>query len=314
MKKHFLITLLLLIPVLLFSQNASDKIIYRDSIGKDASKENHVFYTIIKDYYTDKDLYQIKNYYKSGVLKMEGNSKTKDGYSREGEYVYYYENGKKKRTENYIKSRLNGSFSEWYESGNPRSKGEYIESEKGFSSEMKIYDFWDVDNKHKVKNGNGTYEENGEPFSSKGNLKNGFKDGEWKGINKNTGYHYDDLYKEGKFISGKSVNSEGKDRQYNSLESKPLPQKGITDFYQFIGNNFVKTKEATINKVSGKVVVQFVIERDGKIVEPKILKSLGYGLDEEAKRVILLYENWIPGQQRGVPVRVLYTIPISVSN
>lgn len=57
-----------------------------------------------------------------------------------------------------------------------------------------------------------------------------------------------------------------------------------------------------------------MIEKDGKIVEPKILKSLGYGLDEEAIRVISSYENWIPGEQKGVPVRALYAIPINVSN
>ena len=312
MRKKIFIALVLF-PIFLFSQNSSDKIIYRDSIGKDASKEDYAFYTIIKDYYTEKDLYQIKNYYKSGVLKMEGNSKTKDGNSREGEYIHYYENGKKKRVENYIKSRLNGSISEWYESGNPLLKGEYIESKKGFSSEMKIYDFWDVNNKHKVINGNGTYEENGEPFSSKGNLKNGFKDGEWKVINKNTRHQYVDIYKEGTFISGKSTDNKGIETQYNVLESRPLPKKGIQDFYNFIGTNFSKTKEAIANKVSGRLIIQFVIEKDGKITEPKILKSLGYGLDEEAMRVITNYENWIPGQQRGIPVRVNYSIPLTVT-
>ena len=312
MRKKIFIALVLF-PIFLFSQNSSDKIIYRDSIGKDASKEDYAFYTIIKDYYTEKDLYQIKNYYKSGVLKMEGNSKTKDGNSREGEYIHYYENGKKKRVENYIKSRLNGSISEWYESGNPLLKGEYIESKKGFSSEMKIYDFWDVNNKHKVINGNGTYEENGEPFSSKGNLKNGFKDGEWKVINKNTRHQYVDIYKEGTFISGKSTDNKGIETQYNVLETRPLPKKGIQDFYNFIGTNFSKTKEAIANKVSGRLIIQFVIEKDGKITEPKILKSLGYGLDEEAMRVITNYENWIPGQQRGIPVRVNYSIPLTVT-
>ena len=100
MKKKLFAIFVLLNSVFAFSQKASDKIIYFDSIGKDASKENHSSYRIIKDYYNDKDLYQIKDYYKSGVLKMEGNSKTKDGYSKEGEYVFYYENGKKKTVSN----------------------------------------------------------------------------------------------------------------------------------------------------------------------------------------------------------------------
>ncbi|MFD1603656.1 TonB family protein [Flavobacterium artemisiae] len=298
----------------IFSQNSTDKIIYFDSIGKDASKEKHISYRIIKDYYTEKDLYQVKDYYKSGAIKMEGNSKTKDGFSREGEYVYYFENGKKKRTENYLKSRLNGDFEEWYENGNPRSKGEYLESEKGFTSDIKIYDFWNSKNEHTVEKGNGFFEEDWGTSSAKGNLKKGLKDGEWKGINEITKSQYTEIYKNGKFISGKSINSDGKELEYDALELKPLPQKGINDFYKYLGDHFVKTREAATNKIGGRLVIQFVIDKDGKIVEPKILKSLGYGLDEEAIRVITNYENWIPGKQRGVPVRVLYAIPLTVPN
>lgn len=312
MKKNF-VFLLIIFPIWIFSQNTTDKTIYYDSKGKETSKGEHSFYRVIKDYYTEKDLYQIKDYYKSGVLEMEGNSKTKDGFSREGEYVHYYENGKKKRVENYVKSRLNGPFLEWYENGKPQLKGEYIESENGFNSTLKIYDFWNSKNKQTVKKGNGTYEEEG-THSGKGNLKNGFKDGEWNIFDEENNRRYVDIYDGGKFISGKTIDSSGKETLYNVLESKPIPQKGINDFYQFIGSNFTKTKAAEINKIAGRVVVQFVIERDGKIVEPKILKSLGYGLDEEAIRVVTSYENWIPGQQRGVPVRVLYSIPITVSN
>ena len=312
MKIRFFTPFLFLVPIFLFSQNASDKIIYFDSIGKDASKENHSSYRIIKDFYTEKDLYQVNDYYKSGVLKMEGNSKTKDGLSREGEYTYYYENGKKEKTENYIKSRLNGNLSEWYENGSPKLKGENIDSESAIDSDIKIYDFWNSKNEHTVAKGYGWYEDEGQNFIAQGNIKNGFKDGEWKGFDKDLKYQYIDLYNEGKFISGKSKNSEDIIKEYTVLESRPMPKKGINDFYQFIGTNFVITKEAIKNKVSGKLIIQFIIEKDGKITEPKILKSLGYGLDEEAIRIITSYENWIPAQQRGVPVRVKYSIPLTI--
>lgn len=302
-----------LFPIVLLSQNSSDKIIYYDSNRKEIPKGDHIFYRIVKDYYIEKDLYQIKDYYKSGVLEMEGNSKTKDGFSREGEYIHYYKNGNKKRVENYIKSRLNGPFFEWYENGKPELKGEYVESEHEFNSTFKIYNFWNSKNKQMVKNGNGIYEEEGN-HSTKGKIKNGFKDGEWNIYDKENNRQYIDLYGGGKFISGKTINSDGTETQYNVLESRPFPEKGINDFYQFIGNNFSKTKEAYDNKISGKLIIQFVIERDGKIVEPKILKSLGYGLDEEAIKVITSYENWIPGKQRGIPVRVLYSIPLTIPN
>jgi hypothetical protein len=311
-KKLFILTILF--PIWLFSQNSSDKIIYFDSIGKDASKENHTSYRIIKDYYTEKNLYQIKDYYKSGELKMEGNSKTKDGYSKEGTYVYYYENGNKKIYENYFKGRLQGKCQQWYENGNLKLEGEYFQDENTLNSDFKMDNYWNSKNEHLVVNGNGNYDENDENISVKGKIKNGYKDDIWTETNKKLNYSYTETYKKGKFLSGKSVDSLGIERKYDVLEVRPLPKKGINDFYKFIGNNFVKTKEAVANKVAGRIIVQFVIDKQGKIVEPKILKSLGYGLDEEVIRVVTSYDNWNVGQQRGVPVRVLYSIPISVTN
>lgn len=119
-------------------------------------------------------------------------------------------------------------------------------------------------------------------------------------------YKYTDLYKKGEFINGKSIDSTGIEREYKVLELRAMPKNGIQDFYNYIGKNFTKTPEAIQNKITGKLIISFIIDKEGKIVEPKILKSLGYGLDEEAIRVINGYENWIPGQQRGVTVRVLY--------
>jgi TonB family protein len=314
MKSNLFSILFLLIPIIIFSQNTIDKTVYFDSIWKETTEVNHQYYRIIKDYYSEKDLYKIYDYYKSGVLQMEGTSKTKDGYTKDGEFIFYYENGNKKSTVNYDKSRLNGKYSKWHENGNKELEGEYTESKKGINSDFKIYQFWNSKNEHKVIDGNGEYEEqNNDKTFEKGKLKDGFKDGVWEGVNSYAHCQYTDTYKNGKFISGISIDSTGSQHQYNSLELRPLPKKGIQHFYNHIGKNFIKTKEAVSNKISGKIFVTFIIDKDGKITDPKIIKSLGYGLDEEAVRVITNYENWIPGQQRGVNVRVLYSIPITVS-
>jgi len=313
MKKHYLITFLFFIPILLFSQKSTDKIVYFDSIWKETTKENHEYYRIIKDYYTDKDLYEIKDYYKSGVLQMEGTSKTKDGNNKEGEYIFYYKNGTKKTVENYFKGRVQGKYLEWYENGGPKLEGEYIQNEKGFNSDFKMYQFWNSQKKHLVIDGNGMYEENENDKLVKGKVVNGLKDGVWKGTDNKSKYQYTDIYKKGEFISGKNIDSSGVEHEYKVLELRAMPKKGIQDFYNYVGKNFTKTKEAIQNKISGKLFVTFIIDKDGKIVEPKVIKSLGYGLDEEAIRVITSYENWIPGEQRGVNVRVLYSIPITVN-
>jgi hypothetical protein len=313
MKNYSLVTLLLLIPILLFSQNSKDKIVYFDSIWKETTKENHKFYRVIKDYYTNKESYKIFTYYKSGALQMQGTSKTNNGYSKEGECIFYFENGNKKSIENYYKSREKGKFLEWYENGNPKLEGEYIQTENGISPDFKMYQYWNSKNEHLVIDGNGDFEENEENKLVKGKIKNGFKDGTWTGANTKLKYQYTDIYKKGEFISGKCIDSFGVEHKYKDLEIKPLPKKGIQNFYSYVGKNFTKTQEAIQNKISGKLFVSFIIDKDGKIVEPKILKPLGFGLEEEAIRVITSYENWIPGQQRGVTVRVLYAIPITVT-
>lgn len=287
--------------------------VYFDSIWKETTKENYKYYRIVKDYYTEKNSYKIYDYYKSGVLQMEGTSKTNDGNNKEGEYIFYYENGNKKSVQNYYKSRVKGKFLEWYENGNPKLEGEYIDSEKGFNSDFKMYQFWNSKNEHLVIDGNGNYEEIEENQTVTGKIKNGFKDGVWTGKDKKSNYQYTDVYKKGEFISGKNIDSFGVEHNYNVLELRAMPKKGIQDFYNYVGKNFTKTKEAIQNKISGKLFVTFIIDTDGKIVEPKVTKSLGYGLDEEAIRVITSYENWIPGEQRGVNVRVLYSIPITVN-
>ncbi len=62
--------------------------------------------------------------------------------------------------------------------------------------------------------------------------------------------------------------------------------------------------------ISGRVIAQFVVEKDGSVSNIKILRSPGGGLGAEAKRILEQLPKWIPGRQQGNPVRVRYIIPI----
>ena len=62
--------------------------------------------------------------------------------------------------------------------------------------------------------------------------------------------------------------------------------------------------------IQGRVFVSFVIEKDGSVTDVTILRVIGGGCDEEAIRVVEKMPNWIPGQQRNVPVRVSFNLPI----
>ncbi|WDF60113.1 M56 family metallopeptidase [Flavobacterium sp. KACC 22758] len=96
--------------------------------------------------------------------------------------------------------------------------------------------------------------------------------------------------------------------------NEPQFPGGITEFYKFIGKNFKMPAEASKNKVQGKVLMEFMIEKDGSLSEIKVKKDLGYGLVEEAVRVLRLSPKWIPATENGEPVRVSYGLPITIQS
>jgi protein TonB len=98
---------------------------------------------------------------------------------------------------------------------------------------------------------------------------------------------------------------------YNTagIEIKPEYPGGMTEFYNFIGRNF---RVPNVKGLAGKIIVTFVIEKDGSITDIKVIRDIGYGTSKEAVRVLQLCENWIPGEQQGKKVRVLYSLPIVI--
>ena len=95
------------------------------------------------------------------------------------------------------------------------------------------------------------------------------------------------------------------------LESKPEPLNGYKAFYEFIGKNLKYPRRARQVGVEGKVFIQFKIDEFGNITEPKIVRGIGMGCDEEALRVIKMLPPWKPGKQRGKAVRVMMVLPLT---
>lgn len=142
-----------------------------------------------------------------------------------------------------------------------------------------------------------------------GGMKNGIKDGEWKG--NQGGVQYTEIYKKGKFISGESV-KDGKQYQYDSSLEKPAAfPGGMQAFYQFIGSTSHYPASAIANNIQGKVYSSFVINKDGSLIDIKINKSPSDDLSDETIRVLKLSPQWTPGNQRGIPVRQQFSVPIT---
>ena len=79
---------------------------------------------------------------------------------------------------------------------------------------------------------------------------------------------------------------------------------------KYINSNLIYPKVAIQNEIIGKVFLQFVIEKDGSINNPKVVHDIGGGCGEEATRLVNAMPKWIPGKQKGIPVRVQYTLDV----
>lgn len=110
------------------------------------------------------------------------------------------------------------------------------------------------------------------------------------------------------------VDNSNTDSVYNvaDTETKPTFPRGMSEFYKFVGENFKVSEEASKMKLKGKVYITFMIEKDGSLSEFRILRDMGYGTGEEAVRVLKLSPTWIAATVNNKPVRVQYSLPITI--
>lgn len=96
-----------------------------------------------------------------------------------------------------------------------------------------------------------------------------------------------------------------------TVEVNPSFVGGLSEMYKFLSKTLKYPSAAQRNNVEGRVYLNFIVERDGSITDINVLKSVGFGCDEEAVRAVKLMPKWTPGKQNGRNVRVKYTIPVT---
>lgn len=89
---------------------------------------------------------------------------------------------------------------------------------------------------------------------------------------------------------------------------------GTGKMFEFLDYNTAYPEPAKVNNIEGKVMITFVVRKTGEITDvTQTSKALGYGLDEEAIRVVKSMPKWNPGKENGKPVNIKFTIPIRFS-
>jgi len=113
-------------------------------------------------------------------------------------------------------------------------------------------------------------------------------------------------------VTGPAVIGEGNDEEeiFQVVEEMPEFPGGMEALLKYLGTNIKYPTIAQEQGIQGRSIIEFVVNKDGSIVDPNVIKSLDPSCDKEALRVIKAMPKWKPGKQRGKPVRVKYTVPV----
>ena len=107
------------------------------------------------------------------------------------------------------------------------------------------------------------------------------------------------------------VEEEAPDHIFQIVETQPEFPGGDAARTAFLNANIKYPVVAQENGISGRVTLQFVVNVDGSIVDIEVMRGVDPSLDREAVRVVSIMPKWKPGEQRGKPVRVRFTLPVN---
>ncbi|MFC5269954.1 energy transducer TonB [Adhaeribacter terreus] len=99
------------------------------------------------------------------------------------------------------------------------------------------------------------------------------------------------------------------DQVFVMVEEMPRFPGGESELINFINKHLIYPQEARDNGEEGRVIVQFVVTKEGRITNPEVVRSVSQSIDKEALRIISKMPLWQPGRQNGRPVDTRYTLP-----
>lgn len=285
------------------------------------TKDEADYIRIITVALTKGECSDVKEYYRNDLLKREGKSSSSGPHiSWEGNVVSYDTTGTKLSDITYKKGLLSGEASFYYNNGQLKKTLVYgvdtgmdkvIDIRR--TIKYKLANYYAPNGTELLKNGNGFISEvdTENDLAEEGNYVNGLKDGIWKGVFKKDNA-YEEVFKGGEFVSGKVKLADGTVNEYSKDAELPDYRGGMTKFYEYFARNYKYPPMAREGGIGGRLLISFVVEKDGSLSGINLLKDLGYGTGEEALRVIRETRRWVPGRQHGVPVKVSFTLPIQL--
>jgi TonB family protein len=262
--------------------------------------------------------FNVLEFYPNGIHKMIGKTSMIDPLSLEGACITYFKNGKKESLINYKKGRKVGSSYEYFPNGKLYMAKEFPDDENpynDFDGNYLLTDSKDSLGVTLISDGNGHYigyDDGFKKITEEGEIKNGKREGLWKGRHDDIHTRFEENYSNGQLISGTATLDNGTVKNYTKTRAMPPQFKGgIEGFSRYLSNHIEYPISARQNNIQGRVVLTFVVEKDGQVTEIKVTNSVSPDIDAEAVRVLKASPKWIPGTRFGSLVRVQYSVPVS---
>ena len=308
---------------LTFAQKGENEYFFKNNGSRVYAKDSADFIRVIIKSDSSASNSTFKEYFKNGNVKRTGTIVTTNPVliKLDGLVTDFYQNGNKKSISTYKADTLVGESMLYYENGALNEKRLYTNSPKDLNVNDKL-----DDDKYFVKyksdslghsfldaNGSGDFKityATGDYIT--GTYLNGLKHSNWERFDSKDDRKVQETYLNGQFIKGETILASGMAVSFQRREVRPEFPGGLKALGTFVTRNFKYSKTARKQGVEGKVILSFVIDKEGNVVEVKILRNLGLGTGEEGARVLSRSPKWKPGYQYGMPVRVAYTLPIAL--
>jgi TonB family protein len=318
--KFFFIAILLFSTSIVFAQQKIISVSFMKDNGKlVANRDSADYFHFVSVPDSGSTLYNVAEYYRDGTKKLLGKSSKVDPPVYEGQRLTFYKSGKKQQITIFKNGLPVGDEYTFFPNGkiylqkkNPDNGDRYNYIEDNYLIKAN----YDSLGTALVENGTGYYKGYDDKFTyinEEGTVRNGKRDSIWKGTDKNLGITYTENYKDGALVSGASMDKGGHSISYTKRGIPPEFKGGLEAFSNYLGRSINYPDDARQNNTQGRVILSFVVEKDGQVSNVQVVRAVSPSIDAEAVRIIKRSPRWLPGVQFGRPVRVMYSVPINFS-
>lgn len=295
MKSFFLSTLFIISSLLAFPQ----EIQYFDTHWEETNERNAAYFRIVRD--TVDNLKVVEDYYYlSKELQMKGIYRSFEPQIRHGEFNWWYRRGVKKRNSTYEEGLLQGELKAWYPDGVLQRSENYVndtlhgvsytyhrdgaaESEIEYKTgKIKAEKRWFPDGQLHYE-----YQRN-DQLQLQGEVVSYYHNGQLL---------RQDKYENGKLISGKCYDKEGNEIAHFPFMQPPRFSDDEVAWPAYLKEHLEYPRKARRKNITGEVVVQFTVEKDGSIADISIVHSDNEMFNEPALELLHNSPKWLPAQR-----------------